>query len=100
MSISITATPTASLLKAQAERETAARAGASDQAAVALAELYRVSKGTILEAVANSRHGIVAEEAASIVNSQEFAEVLLRALIEEGAVELYQAIYRLPRGAA
>lgn len=96
----ITPAPTLAYMTKEADRRAAAVAQAHDTAAVALAELYRVSKGTILEAVANSRHGIVAEEAASIVNSQEFAEVLLRALIEEGAVELYQAVYRLPRGAA
>jgi len=85
---------------AEAARQTQAVAQAHDQAAVALAEMCRQAKGAILEAVINSRHGIVADEAASVVSSAELASVLLQALVQDGAVELYQGVYRLPRGAA
>lgn len=101
MSISITASPTASLQQAQADRETRARAGASDQAAVAMAEMARQARGHLYQAIASARHGLVLEECVQAISVEELARTLLKAMQADGAIREYQGIYSVTfQGAA
>ncbi len=96
----ITSAPTLAHVTGLAERQAKAATAAHDVAAVAMAELCRQAKGALYNAVAASRHGIVEEEAAAVIDSAELARALLAALVQDGEVEHRQGVYRLPRGAA
>lgn len=97
---SITSAPTASDYRREAERFTQARTTASDHAAVAYAELCRQAKGAIYNAIAESRHGLIEEEAVSVIEAGELARALLAALVQDGEIEHRQGVYSIPRSAA
>lgn len=101
MNHTITPMPTAAHMQAQAERETRARAGASDQAAVAMAEMARQARGHLYQAIASARHGLVLEECAQAINCEELARTLLQAMQTDGEIREYQGIYSVTfKGAA
>lgn len=95
MNSSVTAMPTKAHMAAEAERETRARAGASDSAAVALAELVRQCRGRIYEALAASKHGLVLEEVAAVIDNEHLARTLLDALITDNEVREHQGVFAI-----
>lgn len=97
---SITAAPTLAYFNEQAERETRARAGASDQAAVALAAMTAGLKCAVFNAVAESRYGLVEEEVIRIVEGGDLARALLAALVQDGAVVERGGVFSIPQVAA
>lgn len=100
MTSSITAMPTASLLKAQADRQAQAVAGSHDTAAVAYAELCRQSRVRLFEAIARSRHGLVREECLAAIPAEGLVDVLLAALVQDGAITERGGVYAAMPGAA
>ncbi|MGE3771483.1 MAG: hypothetical protein AB7I32_01050 [Gammaproteobacteria bacterium] len=89
----ITAMPTRSALQAEAERMTAAAVKAQDTAVLAVAELVRQCRGRIYEALAASKHGLVLEEVAAVIDNRALAETLLEALKQDGEVSERQGVF-------
>lgn len=92
MNSSVTPMPTKATMAAEAER-LAANANAHDVAAVALAEMARQAKGAIYRAIAESRHGLVEEEAIGVIQAGELGRALLAALVADGEVVERGGVY-------
>ena len=96
----ITSAPTLAYMTKEADRRAAAVAQAHDAAAIALAEMARQAKGAIYRAIAESRHGLIEEEAIGVIEAGELGRALLAALVADGEVEHRAGVYSIPRTAA
>ncbi len=95
----ITPLASASYTKAEADRRTAASAASHDTAAIAYAELCRQSRVRLFEAIAQSR-GLVREECLAAIPAEGLVDVLLAALVADGAIVERGGVYAVMPGAA
>lgn len=99
--MSITPLPTKAHMAAEAARQAQARATDLDSAAVAGAQMAASLRAALYQAISESRTGLFEDDLVNAyADAPELTRVLLAALVADGEVELYQGVYRMPRGAA
>lgn len=100
MNRSVTPMYTASDARREAERQTAAIAANHDTAVVAAAELMRQMRVGVYQHIASHRHGVVREEVLQAFPAGELVDVLLAALVQDGAVVERGGVFSIPQVAA
>jgi len=93
--------PTKAHMAAEAERQTRAAVTAQTSAAIAQAEAFAYARRDLFNFIASQKHGAIFEEVVEAFSRDtNLVTVLLQAMLTDGDIELYQSVYRLPRGAA
>ena len=100
MTTSVTPAPTLAYMTKEADRRAAAVAQAHDQGAVAAAELMRQMRVGVYQHIASHRHGVVREEVLQAFPAGELVDVLLAALLADGAITERGGVYAVMPGAA